>query len=175
MERALCIAFRVSEAEKKSLEDAAGAAGLSLSTYIRDRLFDGHRPVSVPKNGPSEVRRIYMSEADWEALKYNASTAGFTASAYIRDRCIGQDPRYDGRLPTAALPSGEEMDKFRDCLTELRRQGNNWNQVARQINSSNNPDAELKLLCEHLKALTRQSQEIHDRLENIFLLAEKGE
>ena len=166
---------RVSEAEKKALEDAAGAAGLSLSTYIRDRLFDGHRPVSVPRNGPSEVHRIYMSEADWEALKYNASTAGFTASAYIRDRCIGQDPRYDGRLPTAVLPSGEEMDRFRNCLTELLRQGNNWNQVARQINSSSNPDAELKLLCEHLKALTRQSQEIHERLENIFLLAEKGE
>lgn len=61
------------------------------------------------------------------------------------------------------------MESFRDCLVELRVQGNNWNQVARQINSSRDPGAELKLLLEQLKALTRQSQEIHDRLENIFL------
>lgn len=95
--------------------------------------------------------------------------AGYTASAYVRDRCVGQDPKYDGRLPTAVLPSGEEMDGFRDCLAELSRQGNHWNQIARQINSSRNLGAELKLLLEQLKALTRQSQEIHDRQENIFL------
>lgn len=114
-----------------------------------------------------------MSDEDWNALKYNASTAGFTASSYIRDCCIGRDPKYDGRLPTAVLPSQDDMDSFQDCLLELRRQGNNWNQVARQINSSSNKDAELELLRDHLKVLTRQSQEIHDRLENIFL-AEKG-
>lgn len=167
------VAFRVSDAEKRALEDAAEAAGLSLSTYIRSRLFEGRRAVSVPKNGPSEVRRIYMSDEDWDALKYNASTAGFTASGYIRDCCIGQDPKYDGRLPTAVLPSREDMESFQDCLLELRRQGNNWNQVARQINSSSSRDAELELLRDHLKELARQSQEMHDRLENIFL-AEKG-
>lgn len=173
MQRNIRLSFRVSFSEKRALEKAANAAGLSLSTYIRDRLFNGQRPVSVPKNGPSEVRRIYMSDEDWDALKYNASTAGFTASSYIRDCCIGQDPKYDGRLPTAVLPSREEMDSFQDCLLELRRQGNNWNQVARQINSSSSRDDELRLLSEHLKELTRQSQKIHDRLENIFL-AEKG-
>ena len=168
------VKFRLSPDEKRRLAAAAEAAGMSLSAYIRTCLLDGpQRPVSVPREGEARARHVYLTDADWAALKYSAARAGYTASAYVRDRCVGQDPRYDGRLPTAALPSGEEMDRFRDCLAELLRQGNNWNQVARQINSARDPGAELKLLCEHLKALTRQSQEIHDRLENIFL-AHKG-
>lgn len=160
------VRFRLTASEKRRLAAAAEAAGMSLSAYIRTSLLDGfERPVSVPKEGPARLRRIYLTDADWEALRHNASQCGLTASGFIREQCVGRDPKFDRQIPTEILPSREDLDRLDDLLLELKRQGSNWNQVARRLNASSDLDGEIAVLKEHLAGLIDRSDNVIDELE----------
>lgn len=160
------VRFRLTAAEKKHLAAAAEAAGMSLSAYIRTSLLGGFvRPVSVPKDGPARLRRVYLTDADWAALKHNATSVGLTASGFIREECVGRDPKFDGQIPTNILPNRKDLEKLDGLLWELKRQGNNWNQVARQLNASSDLDGEISMLREHLSELIDRSENVIEELE----------
>lgn len=164
------VRFRLTAAEKKRLAQAAEAAGMSLSAYIRSSLLDGfERPVSVPKAGPARIRRVYLTDADWAALKHNAVSAGLTASGFIREECVGIDPKFNGRIPTNVLPSRKDLEELSELLWELKKQGSNWNQVARKLNSAGDEDAEIIVLKEHLAELINQSEKIAGELERMSM------
>lgn len=160
------VRFRLTAAEKKRLAGDAEAAGMSLSAYIRTSLLDGfERPVSVPKEGPARLRRVYLTDADWEALRYNAASAGLTASGFVREQCVGRDLKFDGHIPTEVLPSREDLDRLDDLLFELKRQGSNLNQIARRLNSVSDLDGEIAVLREHLSKLMDRIEDVIKELE----------
>lgn len=166
MSRSIKITIRVTPAQKAELSSRAAAAGVSLSTYIRDLALGVRRRVSVPANGESFRHQIYMSDADWAALQSAALDAGYTASGYVRERCIGEDPRNDGRVPHAYIP--DDIETARNILWELKREGNNLNQIARQINSSDDKSSEFLVLKDHLDKVLGRMEELASRIETIF-------
>lgn len=168
------VRFRLTQDEKRRLAAAAEAAGMSLSAYIRTSLLGGfERPVSVPKEGETEPRHIYLTDADWAALRHNAAQCGLTASGFVREQCVGRDPKFDGQIPTEVLPSRDDLDRLDDLLFELKRQGSNWNQVARQLNASNDLDGEISVLKEHLEELIERSEDITGELERMDMASSR--
>lgn len=160
------VRFRLTRDEKRRLAEAAEAAGMNLSAYIRTSLLGGfQRPVSVPKEGETRLRRIYLTDADWAALRHNASCCGLTASGFVREECVGRDPKFDGQIPMSCIPSQEDLDRLDGLLWELKRQGSNWNQIARKLNSADDADAEISVLKGRLAELIGRSEEIAGELE----------
>ena len=168
------VRFRLTADEKKRLAAAAEAAGMSLSAYIRTSLLDGfQRPVSVPKEGETEPRHIYLTDADWAALRHNAAQCGLTASGFVREQCVGRDPKFNGQIPTEVLPSRDDLDRLDDLLFELKRQGSNLNQIARRLNSASNLDGEIAVLKNHLSELIERSEDITGELERMDMASSR--
>ena len=168
------VRFRLTRDEKRRLAEAAEAAGMSLSAYIRTSLLDGfERPVSVPKKGQARIRRIYLTDADWEALRHNASQCGLTASGFVREECVGTDPKFDRHIPTDRIPSRYDLEKLDDLIWELRRQGLNLNQIARRLNAASDLDSEISVLKESLAELIGRTGEIADGLEGMGMTSSR--
>lgn len=162
------VRFRLTRDEKRRLAETAEAAGMTLSAYIRTSLLEGfQRPVSVPKEGETRLRRIYLTDADWEALRHNASQCGLTASGFIREQCVGRDPKFDGQIPTSCIPSREDLEKLDGLLWEFKRQGISWNQVARRLNSTDDINGEIAVLKGRLEELIGRSEKIAEGLERM--------
>lgn len=168
------VRFRLAASEKRRLAEAAEAAGMTLSAYIRTSLLGGfQRPVSVPKEGETEPRHIYLTDADWAALRHNAAQCGLTASGFVREQCVGRDPKFDGQIPTEVLPSREDLDRLDDILFELKKQGSNLNQIARRLNSTDDIDGEIVVLKEHLEELIERSEDITGELERMDMASSR--
>lgn len=167
------VRFRLTSDEKERLGEAAKAAGMSLSAYIRSSLLEGfERPVSVPKRGEARARHIYLTDSDWAALKHNAMQAGFTANDFIRDQCVGKDPKFSGMDPAACIPGPDDMDDVRTLLTELKRQGNNWNQISLQLNSAKDKNQEIDLLHDQMRQMIRESRSTIYAIDDLFMVSE---
>lgn len=166
------VRFRLTSDEKRRLEDAAEAAGMSLSAYIRSSLLNGfERSVSVPKRGEARARHIYLTDSDWAALRHNALQAGFTASDFIRDQCIGKDPKFDGVDPAAQIPGPDDMNDVWNLLMELKRQGNNWNQISLALNSAKDKNPQIDLLHDQMRQMIRESRSTIYAIDDLFIVS----
>jgi len=78
---------------------------------------------------------VRVSEAEREALKARARAAGVSVAEYIR-----QLAHLGGELPKRVV----DMKLFQEIYTELRKQGGNLNQVARNLNQGLLPSEDVQ-------------------------------
>lgn len=126
------ITIRVPDDLYENLVQQASKNGIGISTLIRTRLQeDSMQPKEhvLLKNWNGEQRkkrRVSLSDTELEVLTQNAERFGLSRSAYVRSRCVYKPGTY------------VEVDRglLGDCFRELRRQGVNLNQIAKEINSA---------------------------------------
>ena len=126
------VSVRLSDEQYESLMQEAARRGITVSDVIRFRLDDGGATLdgdTLLKKWDWEQRKrcfVYLSDKERETLSNNARRFGLTNSAYVRSRCIYRPGTY------------VEVDRglLGDCFRQLRNQGVNLNQIAREINSA---------------------------------------
>ena len=85
-------------------------------------------------------RQIWLNEEENNRLKDNAQKTGLTDSSYMRSLIMGYKPK--------ELPS----DEIYELLNQIRRIGNNLNQITRKANALNFIDVpSYKYECARLK------------------------
>lgn len=78
------------------------------------------------------IVKVCVTAEEASRLRARASAAGMSVSSYMRARCLA---RAEGQTPPVV-----DVRELRPVYQELRRCGNNLNQIARALNSFG-PDA----------------------------------
>ena len=105
---------------------------------------------------------IRMTETEREALKTRARAAGVTVADYIRKLAwIGGE-----------LPKGEvDMELFKKIYTELRKQGGNLNQIAKNLNQGLQPDSDV---LRRIGAALEKNEKATDEIALLLIEARRG-
>lgn len=85
------------------------------------------RPKMDPMNRKTEQVNVAMTPAEYARLRDHADRAGENLSAFMRAAALGKS------IPTSA-PSAQPIPDF-ETRQELRRIGNNLNQIAKAMNA----------------------------------------
>lgn len=98
---------------------------------------------------------VKLSSREAEAIRARAKARGVTVSAYVCRAALA-----DGPTPAPAADAGQ----LRDLYAELRRIGNNLNQIARAMNKYGLDGASPAAVRSSLAALDRATGEVADAL-----------
>ena len=79
------------------------------------------------KDNRDRIVKVCMTATEAERLRASASAAGVSMSSYMRSRCLARGDV--GPVPVV------DVRELRTVYQELRRCGNNLNQITRAINS----------------------------------------
>lgn len=123
------ITFQVPDATYERLLEESRRSGLTLAALVRDRVDESAKMASLQKRWDGterKTRKVRLSDSEYETLSQNAERFGLSRSAYVRSRCVYKPGTY------------VEVDRglLGDCFRELRRQGVNLNQIAKEINTA---------------------------------------
>lgn len=123
------ITFQVSDATYERLLEESRRSGLTLAALVRDRVDENAKMTSLQRRwdgSERKTRKVRLSDGEYETLSQNAERFGLSRSAYVRSRCVYRPGTY------------VEVDRelLADCFRELRRQGVNLNQIAKEINTA---------------------------------------
>lgn len=93
---------------------------------------------------------IRLEEADLARIRQSARLSGVSVSEYVRRRCLD-----DGGRPRIIVDTSE----LRAIHVQLRRNGNNLNQIARELNTRHKPNDVEELLRGTLRQTAAASEE----------------
>ena len=104
-----------------------------------------------------------LTPKEHEALLENVAASKLSLTEYILVRCVFSDA-----LVVAQFEPGELLEPFKNVVTELKRQGNNYNQIAKVLNTYKRvlPEDELKRIIEQMLLVEERRQGILSEVES---------
>ena len=94
---------------------------------------------------------IRLDTDELKYIKHRAALAGMTTSEFVRRRCLGSDSRSIVNV---------DVEELRAIHVQLRRTGNNLNQIARELNTRHKPEEIESLIHEALRRTAEASTQI---------------
>jgi hypothetical protein len=87
------------------------------------------KKTALPTRTRGRKMSVWLTEKEYTSIKENIEASGLSMTEYVLARCIyqkGRITRFDAK---------ELLRPFRNAIVELSRQGNNFNQIARVLNT----------------------------------------
>lgn len=149
------ITIRMTEEEYECLQDSANAAEMSIGAFVRQLIIDSSKRRTVPKvpkhdkGAKSKGVFFRLSDREYQHLKGVSAASGLSSSSILRSIVRRTTP-----------PKLLSVDDKR-ILIDLKRIGNNFNQIAAVANKNQTIDelylreniADLSDVLEHIRQM----------------------